>query len=106
LRKLHNALMAIFQRLQDWQDLKGIKDGELAEKIGCGRSVLSRAKRGIHALKMKHQIALEELTGIKPSEWADFYADLAKEKAEGEAGGKPAKRPFGAARIVEPEPVQ
>lgn len=65
-----------FQRLQDWQDLKGIKDGPLAEQIGCSRSGLSRAKRGIHALKMRHKLALETISGIKPSEWAEFEAEV------------------------------
>lgn len=94
--------MALFQRLQDWQDLKGFTDTKLAEKIGCGRSVLSRAKRGIHVLKMKHQLALEELTGIRPSEWAEFYAetiDLRSPK-DPEAGKKAAKRPFANAEVA------
>lgn len=65
-----------FQRLQDWQDLKGMKDGPLADMLGCDRSGISRAKRGIHALKMRHKLALEALSGIKPSEWAEFEAEV------------------------------
>lgn len=70
--------MHLFQRLQDWQDLRDMNDGELADKIGCSRSVISRAKRGLQPLKMEHQLALEEISQIRPAEWAEFYADVVR----------------------------
>ena len=85
--------MVVFQRLQDWQDLKRINDSALADMIGCHRSVLSRAKRGIHALKMRHQIAIESLSGIRPSEWAEFYAAVEKRAPTGKSAQKKKRKP-------------
>lgn len=83
--------MHLFRRLQDWQRLHQYTDARLAEKVGCDRSVLSRAKRGLHVLKMKHQLAIEQLTEIKPAEWAEFYAKIEAERSEAPKG-KPQKK--------------
>lgn len=64
----------VFQKLQAWQDANGVTDSALALKIGVHQSAISRAKRGLRVLSMKHQLALQPITKIPPAEWADFFA--------------------------------
>jgi transcriptional regulator with XRE-family HTH domain len=65
----------VFQKLQAWQDSEdGKTDAELADAIDVNPSTIWRAKRGLRVLGMEHQLALQKITGIPPSEWADFYA--------------------------------
>lgn len=68
--------MALFQRLQDWQTALGKSDEEVAGLIRISRSKLSRAKRGLQPLPMADQLALEKISGIKPTDWAEFYAGV------------------------------
>ena len=74
----------VFQKLQAWLDREGCTDSELARRIGVHQTAISRAKRGLRVLGMEHQLAIQKVTGIPPSEWADFYAqtvDLRRSKA-------------------------
>ncbi len=64
----------LFQKLQTWQDSAGRDDDWLAGQIGVHRTTIYRAKRGLRLLGMDHQLALQKITKIPPSEWADFYA--------------------------------
>lgn len=69
------ARFAVFQRLQRWQDGDGgMTDAQLADALKVNPSTIWRAKRGLRVLSMHHQVALQEITKIAPSEWADFYA--------------------------------
>lgn len=68
--------MHLFAPLQDWQDRTGNSDEETGALIGVSRSMISRAKRGLQPLKMKHQLALQKFTGISPGQWAEFYAGV------------------------------
>jgi hypothetical protein len=66
----------VLQKLQRWQTENGVKDGELAEKVGITQSAINRAKRGLRVLGMEHQIAIARITGntVQPVDWAEFYA--------------------------------
>lgn len=72
--------MCIFRRLADWQALYGVDDAELAAKIGVHRSVISRARRGITVPRIEHQLAIQDITGIKPEEWAEFRVNVIKSR--------------------------
>lgn len=64
-----------FQKLQKWQDSgEGRSDADLAKKLGVNPTTIWRAKRGLRVLSMPHQIALQAITKIPPSDWADFFA--------------------------------
>lgn len=65
----------LFQPLQDWQDARGVKDGELASDALCDVTTLQRAKRGDLKISMRLQIRLRRITGIRPSQWADFFEE-------------------------------
>lgn len=66
----------VLQKLQRWQTEKGVKDWELAEKVGVTQSAINRAKRGLRVLGMEHQIAIAKVTdnAVLPVDWAEFYA--------------------------------
>lgn len=68
-------MTAVFQKLQAWQDGdEGLPDAALAAKIKVNPTTIWRAKRGLRVLGMDHQLALQKITGIPPSEWAEFFA--------------------------------
>lgn len=73
--------MFIFDRLEEWQRLSRKSDAALGELIGVSRWKIMRAKRGVHVLPMADQLALERITGITPSEWAEFYADCERKRS-------------------------
>ena len=92
----------VFQKLQRWQDSEdGQTDAELAKALGVNHTTIWRAKRGLRVLGMPHQIALQKITGIAPSEWADFYAQTVHLRpSKGEAAGrKKAGRPFARSEV-------
>lgn len=89
--------MTKFAKLDVWQKAEGWTDARTAKEIGVDKGVFSRFRNGLQTLKMRHLLKLEEVTGITPAECADFYARAVKERTpeqEGEAGKRPAKRPF------------
>lgn len=93
----------VFQRLQKWQDQKGIADDDLAKLVSRGlgrdihRTTILRAKRGQRVLGMDIQLELQKHTKIPPSEWADFFAQtvhLRPKKSGSRGGGSKAGGPF------------
>lgn len=97
--------MAEFRKLDLWKKAEGKNDAWIAAEIGVDKGVFSRFRNGLQTLKMKHLLRFEDVTGITPAECAEFYAEAVKERTpetEQEAGGKPAKRPFGASPAGEP----
>lgn len=97
--------MTEFEALDSWLLKSRKNDAWLADKLKVSRSKFSRFRNGLQFLPIEDLLKLEDLTGITPAECAEFYAKAVKErtpKAEQEAGGKPAKRPFGASPAGEP----
>lgn len=82
----------VFQKLQAWQDNHGVSDTELARRIKVHQTAISRAKRGLRVLGMEHQLALQKITKISPSEWADFYAQTVALRRK-PSGATPKKSP-------------
>lgn len=75
--------MVLFQKLQAWQDgPDGLDDQELADALGVHRTTIQRAKRGERVLGMRLQLALQTITKIPPSEWADFFAQTVHLRGE------------------------
>lgn len=79
----------IFQKLQAWQDAENVNDEALASRVSgllnrrVNRTTIYRAKRGQRVLGMDLQLALQKITKIPPSEWADFYAQTVHLRGEG-----------------------
>jgi len=71
----------MFKRLQDWQDRVGLDDEALGARVGLNRTTIMRAKRGLSVLRMEAQLAIQELTGITPAEWAAHFAETASLRA-------------------------
>lgn len=73
----------LFQKLQTWQDEKGVSNTELARKIGVDPTAISRAKRGLRVLGMQHQLAIQRFTkAVSPADWAEFYAQTVTIRAK------------------------
>lgn len=72
----------IFQRLQAWQDKNDVSDAELARRVGVAQSTIYRAKRGQRDLHMRFKLKIQEITGIAPSEFADFLAQVVQAQAK------------------------
>jgi hypothetical protein len=72
----------VFQKLQAWQDEHGVSNDELGRRVGCHHTAISRGKRGLRVLGMDLQLALQKVTKIPPSEWADFYAQTVHLRGE------------------------
>lgn len=91
--------MALFQKLQAWQDEHEVSDQELADKLSAGaprpvhRTTISRAKRGLRMLGMDLQLKLQKITKIPPSEWADFYAQTVHLRGAAAARGQKKRQP-------------
>jgi len=96
--------MRVFEPLAAWQRLSRKSDRQLADLIGVSHSKISRAKRGLHMLPLRDQIALERITGITPAEWTAFYSELLSEGTEAPKG-KPQKKSLVGGPAAEPEAV-
>jgi transcriptional regulator with XRE-family HTH domain len=71
----------MFQKLQAWQDANGVDDKELAQRVGVDRSTIYRAKRGQRVISIDTQLRIQKHTKIPPTDWTEFYAQIAATRA-------------------------
>lgn len=65
-----------FAKLDAWQDEHGVNDVVLGERTGLSHSTIGRAKRGQIRLTIKNMLAIQDVTGVSPDDWGDFYRSL------------------------------
>lgn len=56
--------------LHDYMQANGLRDAELAEKLGVSRPFVSRLRRGKRKPSLAVAVKLEELTGIPARQFA------------------------------------
>lgn len=89
--------MAVFQKLQVWQDREGVSDAELAGMLKLHQTAIWRAKRGLRVLNMESQLEIQQITkAVSPADWAEWFAQtvhLRPSARSAKAQKKSANRP-------------
>ncbi len=67
---------AIADPLAGYLKTTGKSDAAIGRLIGASRWKISRGRRGDPPFSIEDQMALQEFTGVRPAQWAEYYAKL------------------------------